>query len=288
MSEAAKSAIMALKNLPTMALQAVLSLPGKRFYQWASRSIDRALWHNPEFPTPHVATVDLGGLAVKFYAPTQRAHSRAVRTRTKEPITTEWLDRIGPRDVLWDVGANVGVYTIYGAMKRGCRVVAFEPAAANYWTLNRNIEINRLDDRVVAFCIAVARSTGFDRLHMPATFAGASGGNYGTAIDHRGDGFQAILRQGAIAYCIDDLVKTLLFPTYIKIDVDGIETDILAGGRNTLADARVRSVNVELNPDRKELFSQAVEIMRSVGFVLVDDAQPLGEGARNFIFDRAP
>src|SRR5262245_41812198 len=51
-------------------------------------------------------------------------HGRLVwRARTfftEEPDTVAWLDGLRPDDVLWDVGANVGLYTIYAAKFRKC------------------------------------------------------------------------------------------------------------------------------------------------------------------------
>src|SRR5262245_565967 len=52
----------------------------------------------------------------------------AVRARsvlTKQPATIEWIDRFHPNSVFWDVGANVGVYTLYAAMRADTKVVAF-------------------------------------------------------------------------------------------------------------------------------------------------------------------
>ncbi len=54
-----------------------------------------------------------------------------------EPETIRWLDRVPEGEVLWDIGAKVGVYTIYGAVKRKLRVLAFEPGAASLATLTK-------------------------------------------------------------------------------------------------------------------------------------------------------
>ena len=54
---------------------------------------------------------------------------RARSLLSKEPETITWLDRLEEDDVLWDVGACVGSYSIYAAVRRGVRVVAFEPAS---------------------------------------------------------------------------------------------------------------------------------------------------------------
>lgn len=73
---------------------------------------------------------------------------RAETILEKEPGTIRWLDRIQPGDVFYDVGANIGVYSLYAA-KRGAKVYAFEPHALNALHLARNATMNGLDITVV-------------------------------------------------------------------------------------------------------------------------------------------
>ena len=40
---------------------------------------------------------------------------RATTFETKEPETLEWIDTIPKNSVLWDIGANVGLYSLYAA-----------------------------------------------------------------------------------------------------------------------------------------------------------------------------
>jgi FkbM family methyltransferase len=273
-------------NLATAALRLALSLPGERFYRWSSRAIDRALWHDPNLPTPKISIVDLGGVTARFFSPTRLAQKRTTTILNKEPATIAWLDQIGENDVLWDIGANVGVYTIYAAMKRGCRVIAFEPGAANYFVLNRNLELNKLDGGVTAYGIAVAGKSGFDRLFMPDTGAGQALSNYGAPIDFQGKPFIPTFCQGAAAYCIDDLATHLPFPTHVKIDVDGIEADIISGGSKTLTNERLRSILVELDLARPQLIASVAEVMAEHGFCFVNQTEPTHKLVKNCIFHR--
>ena len=50
--------------------------------------------------------------------------------------------------MFWDIGANIGVYTLYAGLRGDTRVVAFEPAGVNYFLLAANCELNRMNDRV--------------------------------------------------------------------------------------------------------------------------------------------
>jgi len=54
----------------------------------------------------------------------------------------DWIDRIPHGSVLWDVGANVGIFTVYAARARRLRVVACEPSIFNLETLVRNLALN--------------------------------------------------------------------------------------------------------------------------------------------------
>jgi len=73
---------------------------------------------------------------------------RARAIMTKEPGALEWIDSMVPGSVFWDIGANIGVLTLYAAMRGDLKVWAFEPAAVNYYNLVANCELNGLERRV--------------------------------------------------------------------------------------------------------------------------------------------
>ena len=50
---------------------------------------------------------------------------------SREPETIAWIDAFEPPAVFWDIGANVGQFALYAALRSGIAVVAFEPAAAS-------------------------------------------------------------------------------------------------------------------------------------------------------------
>ena len=78
---------------------------------------------------------------------------RAETYETKEPDTIEWIDSFFREgDVIYDIGANIGQYSLYAAkkLKGNCRILAFEPEALNYSKLNKNIVLNNLTDSITA------------------------------------------------------------------------------------------------------------------------------------------
>lgn len=52
---------------------------------------------------------------------------RARLTTLKELETIRWIDSIPPDRVFWDIGANIGIFTLYAAVRKDIHVVAFEP-----------------------------------------------------------------------------------------------------------------------------------------------------------------
>ena len=81
---------------------------------------------------------------------------------TKEPETLEWIDNFKSEKkfILWDIGANIGLYSIYAALKHSnCEIISFEPSTSNLRTLSRNISINNLENRVKIFTNPLTNQT---------------------------------------------------------------------------------------------------------------------------------
>ena len=75
-----------------------------------------------------------------FSVPNNWALSRATTFSSKEPDTLNWIDSFDPDVVFWDVGANIGLYSIYTALKKkNSTVISFEPSVFNLELLARNI-----------------------------------------------------------------------------------------------------------------------------------------------------
>lgn len=178
---------------------------------------------------------------VSFVALGRAGAGRAASMLTKQPATIEWIDRFQPNGVFWDVGANVGVYTLYAALRGDTSVVAFEPAAVNYFLLAANCEINRFDDRVRCLLAGLGRETAIASLAV-SQFAAAQSFGFGGKKARVYAG-----RQAAFIVPMDRLIEEygLPCPNYIKIDVPGLTDDILAGGQRTLSRPEVREVHVE-------------------------------------------
>jgi FkbM family methyltransferase len=224
--------------------------------------------HLAERLTP-VLEQDAGaGKKLKFYCPSYAPVMRAKTLLTKEPETLAWIDSFNKGDVFWDVGANVGVYSLYAAL-RGHTVYSFEPAPGNYYLLSRNVEINGFSERMSSFCLAFNDESRVDTFYMSTTELGGACSSFGEAIDFKGETYSAEFKQSMLGFTIDGFIQQFgpVFPTHLKIDVDGIEKKILKGAPRTLEDPRLKSVLIELNTDLAEC-AEIIEMMAAHGYTL--------------------
>jgi FkbM family methyltransferase len=232
-----------------------------------------------------VKRVEVNGTAITFDANDELHLLRAGWIHAKEPETIEWIDSFAAGDVLYDIGANVGVFSLYGALHRACDVYAFEPEAKNYACLNRNILLNRLGRRVKALNVGLHDSTRIEFLQLHDLASGAALHALGEPIDWKGERFEAKFEQAVLAFGLDELVErfALPLPHHIKLDVDGNEDRIIRGGRRTFSHPRLESVLVEIN----EAESAVRELLQSCGLTLASSTGPERAGGYNAIFTRA-
>jgi FkbM family methyltransferase len=189
---------------------------------------------------------------IKFYCPSFLALWRAETLLTKEPETIQWIDTFHPIDVFWDIGANIGCYSLYAA-KKGFQAIAFEPSAYNFFVLQKNIELNGFYNRMVAYCLSLNESFDFGSLLLSDEGIGGAENTFG-----------GIGTQGSVAWSVDELVfkHHLPPPDHIKIDVDGNEMRILEGAKITLQ-AFTKSALVESTPENKD---NIIAFMSNCGF----------------------
>jgi FkbM family methyltransferase len=232
-----------------------------------------------------VMEVAVDGHPVRFNVPNAAARWRAETLLTKEPVTIQWIRAIPQGAVVFDVGANVGVYTLVAGICRKARVFAFEPEAQSYALLNRNLALNGLDRHVTAYCVAISDVRGLDRLYLSELGAGGSCHSFGAEVGFDLAPRTAAFVQGGVSFSIDELVSSgdVPVPEYVKIDVDGFEHKVVRGMRNTLRDAKLRSIIAELNPRIPEHCAARDELV-SLGFRL-DPAQVERSTRRGGIFE---
>lgn len=212
-----------------------------------------------------------------WLTPNQHCAWRVESLMTKEPDTVAWINTMGPGDVLYDVGANIGQYSMLAA-KRGVRVHAFEPESQNFALLCRNIALNKLGDLITPWPIALTNANGCDTFHVTMLTAGGSCNTFGESVDFNLKPKKFAFEQGCYGMTMRQFVYELGNdnPTHVKIDVDGLEHLVIRGALDILVTRETQSWLIETNthlPEHLELRS----CMESCGYVL---DEPTAEIAR--------
>ncbi|ANS04730.1 methyltransferase FkbM family protein [uncultured Mediterranean phage] len=187
---------------------------------------------------------------------------RATAMWRKEKGTIAWLRGLGPKDHLLDIGANVGVYTLFASVVMGAKVTALEPESLNFARLNQNIRANWMSKRVTAYPCAAGESTRPGILRVGRMILGHSGHQAGEIrLPHRSDH-----RQGILVLALDDLLLNI---SHIKIDVDGDEAMVVQGLDGTLGfpsmKEYLREIQIEINT-RNPLHRSVDKILGMYGF----------------------
>ena len=192
---------------------------------------------------------------------------RAISFEYKEPETLKWIESFDQNQCLLDVGANIGMYTLF-ALFKGHRVIAIEPEAHNFCLLNRNIMINNFSDRVSSYPVALNDKLIISKLNLASFEYGSALHSFDRKINQYGDQFNPITSQGVIGVTMDKLISSLKKEVnHIKIDVDGNELLILKGGEKTFRSDTLKSVLIELDYTHME-YKSSVELIESYGFKL--------------------
>ncbi|HLW90227.1 MAG TPA: FkbM family methyltransferase [Roseiarcus sp.] len=136
------------------------------------------------------------------------------------------------RDLFFDVGANVGTYTVLASGVCKAKTWAFEPDPLTVERLARNVEVNHLADLVTIFECAIGAvqgavhvTTGRDTLNRVAS---------GSEADVRS------VRQETL-----DGLTASVGPIMLKIDVEGYEANVLCGSHALLVNSLLKAVELE-------------------------------------------
>ena len=198
----------------------------------------------------------------------------------EEPLMISWLSTLSDDDVFLDVGGNIGIYSIPAALRCSI-VIVCELDPINVGILHENIHLNKLDDKVIIIPFGVGESNSLGMVHYREI--------------SKGDALQSINRPQQIPtlqpkpFVRPQLIFQLdwLFtvfdcpkPTKIKIDVDGNEAALWAGGKETICDAE--EIYFECGSDEECLKIKASII--EAGFDIIDIQVLEKLGGENILF----
>ena len=208
---------------------------------------------------------------MKFYIPNRLIDWRIKTFHTKEQETLEWIDSFDEGSCFWDIGANIGLYSIYSASKLNkIKVFSFEPSTSNLRVLSRNISINSFQDKisVLPFALSDKKGIHISSLKENVFVEGGAENAFSVNFNWKGEMFNSNNEYNTVGTSIDYLVSNNYIdtPNYIKIDVDGIEHLILKGGIETLKSKKIKSISVEINDDFNLQNNECIKILESCGF----------------------
>lgn len=209
----------------------------------------------------------------------RRGGGRGITMLKKQPATIAWIDSFQPNSVFWDVGANVGVYSLYAALRGDTRVMAFEPAAVNYFLLTANCEANGFDGRVQCVLAGLGKHQALATLEV-SQFAAGMSFSFRAKRDTAYPG-----RQAALILSVDHLVEDygIACPNYIKIDVPGVSEAVIAGAARTLKRSEVREVHIEVRANS----SGGRRIVEALGACGLVPSGSHSHGSTDVTFSRA-
>jgi FkbM family methyltransferase len=209
--------------------------------------------------------------------------SRADDLFEGEPEIFDWINTFQETDIIWDIGANVGAYSMYIA-KKGHKVFSFEPASSNFYLLQKHIHINKLHNNLKAYCLALTDSTQLNNLYQEV-YKTASGNNtFGSNTDWLGNVFSPKNIESTVGFSIDDFIEffNLPIPNHIKIDVDGAEDKVIFGAIKTLQNKTLKSIYIELTDRREDYNKKIFNVLLQSGFQLFSKAHASRYDNSNF------
>lgn len=212
------------------------------------------------------------GIKIKMEVDTPYELDRLNTFFTKEPETISWIENlVKPKDVFYDIGANIGVFSLFTRAFHGpkVKVISFEPCYHNFNKLCLNVLANSFSGSITPFCVALNDKTEFGFLNVISNISGSSGHNIKTARNQFGKKFEPVLRQGIFSVTLDEAIGKFGFPRpdHIKIDTDGFEEAVLGGGRRVFKNSKLRSVLIEVT-DVVGVGKRVERFMRSCGLAV--------------------
>lgn len=255
---------------------------------------------NNKFSYDFVNIVEIDDVArekkipISFGCPNPISHYRSETIETKEPDTIRWIRNYGGRGGFLDIGANVGLYSLYYAkLFPEHKVIACEGSYWNLCALARNAYLNKVEDSILIMPNPAFDCMNWGRFNQNGEVEGTSMCTFG--VDYGFDGKAIRPRPGyfTLGLSLDNLLEKEIVevPAMVKIDVDGVEHVILQGAPELFSNKKCETVLVEVNEDFVEQKESVESLMKDYGFILKEKNQ--GEGAEgrfagtyNYIYSR--
>jgi FkbM family methyltransferase len=182
-----------------------------------------------------------GGVAEGLWIEAQPRTQKFLVAGAHEPAVERALVAHAAGGTIWDVGAHIG-YFVLVSLRQGSTVLAIEPDPANAQRIRAALARNHLDATVVE--VAVGAREGRAQLDVGAESSTSRISTRGTSV---------------VMTTLDALYEQHGAASLVKIDVEGLEGEVLQGAERLLTEAKPLLV-IELHPwaDKQQVFDRLV------------------------------
>lgn len=193
-------------------------------------------------------------------------------------------------DIFVDVGANIGAYTVLASGVIGCNSVSIEPVPTTYNILEKNIQLNNIENKVLALNLAMGSNSGY-------TYFTSCNDSTNRVVLKKPETDSADIIKVKVK-SLDDVLSAIRCPALIKVDVEGYEYEVIKGANSILKNENLKAIIIELNGGGKNYGFNEDEIhniLLSFGFNPYEYfpferqiQQVANKGANNTIYLRDP
>ncbi len=197
------------------------------------------------------------------------------------PVKQFYYSHYSEYNVFIDIGSNIGTYAILSA-NDGMRVYAFEPISSNFKALRLNVILNNLENKIMLFPFALGAKRYKTDFKFDLTNTGASH----KADIEPDDNYKPFVEKTLEAEVVplDEIISELDIKLtdriFMKIDVEGMEVQVLEGARKFLQTyPNILIVMESVHSGREQL----TEILQNIDHFEILEVDNLNMGARKII-----
>ena len=215
-----------------------------------------------------------------------RLYWRSVEALRLEPETNNMLKTIKKDEVFYDIGSNIGIYSLLAAQHNKVRVISFEMELMNCSIQHQNIHMNDLQDLITLIPAALSDSNSVRQVF----YKDISPGDALHSLDRPSPALdikrkERTIQSLLVSFSLDNLIEefSLPKPDIIKLDVDGIELSIIRGAIKSLKSASRIMVEVDSHNE-----SEIIKILTEIGFIYYTayKSHNTMESNRNILFSK--
>jgi FkbM family methyltransferase len=192
---------------------------------------------------------------------------------SKEPETLKWLEFFAMtnhnREIFVDVGANIGIYTLYWLHFPNTRAIAIEPFDENIRLLSKNISMNNFMTRVdiISKPLSSENTLGWSIINDIRP----GGSDYKLSLNNNLNQSNSIKVE---TLTLDSILGGKKEKYILKIDTDGTDFDILKGAELALKDGKIVSLLIESSEEDQrfiESYLKRFDLFADSRFNLIDE-----------------